>query len=102
MRPLHFARRQIGIGTIVDIREAASEPTDNVGRVNDAPERIPECAHRTECGAAHFGHWMAPTPYVKVKTFIRLGASANGIGASSAEDVAGVTRGNQTPSSGSP
>jgi hypothetical protein len=29
-KPLHFARRQVGIGTIVDIRDAASEPLDRV------------------------------------------------------------------------
>jgi len=29
-RMFHFARREIGIGTIVDIREAASEPLDRV------------------------------------------------------------------------
>jgi hypothetical protein len=29
-KPLHFARRQVGIGTIVDIRDAASQPLDRV------------------------------------------------------------------------
>ncbi len=29
-KPMHFARRQVGIGTIVDIREAASESLDRV------------------------------------------------------------------------
>jgi hypothetical protein len=29
-KPLHFARRQVGVGTIVDIRDAASEPLDRV------------------------------------------------------------------------
>jgi hypothetical protein len=30
VKPLHFHRRKIGIGTIVDIRDAASEPLDRV------------------------------------------------------------------------
>jgi hypothetical protein len=30
VKPLHFSRRRIAIGTIVDIREAASEPLDRV------------------------------------------------------------------------
>jgi hypothetical protein len=29
-KPLHFARRHVGIGTIVDIRDAASQPLDQV------------------------------------------------------------------------
>ncbi len=29
-KPLHFTRRHVGIGTIVDIRDAASEPLDRV------------------------------------------------------------------------
>jgi len=29
-KPLHFSRRQVGIGTIVDIRDAASQPLDRV------------------------------------------------------------------------
>jgi hypothetical protein len=29
-KPLHFARRQVGVGTIVDIRDAASQPLDRV------------------------------------------------------------------------
>lgn len=62
VKPLHFSRRQIGIGTIVDIRDAASESLDRVFGLYlssytvllDNPEQRP-AGEITKQVAAHTG-----------------------------------------------